>query len=135
MGYGSNLDVGTLLGITDDEPLYLSPVNEVIAYRQRVWSALTGAVRWVGEHAIGAPPLALPATEALVGDDGRAVVRVDRTALDYIGVSPGEQVIVSWATRRTTARISLQTEGDPRKNGRSAKSTDLHANRNASQRP
>jgi hypothetical protein len=70
---------------------------------------VTAAVRWVGEHAIGAPPLALRATEGLVGDDGTAV-RVDRTALDYIGVSPGEQVIVSWATRRTTARILLQTE-------------------------
>jgi hypothetical protein len=67
-------------------------------------------VRWIGERSIGAPPVALRATEGLVGDDGRAVVRVDGTALDYIGVSPGEQVIVSWATRRTTARILLQTE-------------------------
>jgi hypothetical protein len=100
----------TLLGIPDDEPMYLSPIDEVIAYRQRVWHAVTAAVRWIGEHAIGAPPVALRATEGLVGDDGRAVVRVDGTALDYIGVSPGEQVIVSWATRRTTARILLQTE-------------------------
>jgi hypothetical protein len=95
----------TLLGITDDEPLYLSPVSEVIAYRQRVWSAVTAAVRWVGEHAIGAPPLALRATEGLVGDDGTAAVRVDRTAPDYIGVSPGEQVIVS-GRRGAPPRVS-----------------------------
>jgi hypothetical protein len=100
----------TLLGITGSDALYLSPVDEPIAYRRRVRYVTTAALRWIGERVLGAPPVALRATEGLVGDDGRAVVRVDGTALDYLGVSPGEQVIVSWATRRTRARILLQTE-------------------------
>ena len=100
----------TMLGITDSESLYLSPVDEPIAYSRRVQYGVTAVGRWIGEYTLGAPPVALRATEGLVGDDGRAVVRVDRTALDYLGVAAGDQVIVSWATRRTTARVLLQTE-------------------------
>lgn len=66
--------------------------------------------RWFGERAIGAPPLALRSTEGLVGDDGKDVVRVDTTALDYLGCASGDSVIVSWARKRCRARVLLHTD-------------------------
>lgn len=61
------------------------------------------------EGLLGAPAVPLRATEGVVGDEGRAVIRVDSTALDFFGVRPGEEVVVSWADEETTARALLQT--------------------------
>jgi hypothetical protein len=66
--------------------------------------------RFLLETMLGAPAVPLRATEAVVGDEGRAVVRVDGTALDFLGVNAGDQVIVSWAGRETVARALLQTD-------------------------
>jgi hypothetical protein len=73
-------------------------------------SALRGVSRRLAELLLGAPAVPLRATESVVGDEGRAVVRVDATALDFLGVNAGDQVIVSWAGRETIARALLQTE-------------------------
>jgi hypothetical protein len=72
--------------------------------------AIQMVVRRGSEFLLGAPSVPLRATEAVVGDEGRAVVRVDATALDFLGVSAGDQVIVSWARRETIARALLQTD-------------------------
>jgi hypothetical protein len=73
-------------------------------------SFVRSALRWFLETTLGAPAVPLRATEAVVGDEGRAVVRADATALDFLGVNPGDQVIVSWAGRETVARVLLQTD-------------------------
>lgn len=70
------------------------------------------APRWVNtlrDFVLGAPDIPLRATEGLVGDDGRMVVRVDSTALDFIGLKSGEEAIVSWATGSAMVRVLLQT--------------------------
>lgn len=63
----------------------------------------------VGESVLGAPVVALRATEGLVGDDGRLVVRVDSTVLDYLGISAGGHAVLTWADRRIVVRVLLQT--------------------------
>jgi hypothetical protein len=73
-------------------------------------SKIRKTARWFGELAIGAPPIALRSTEGLVGDDGKNVVRVDPTALDYLGCASGDSVIVSWARKRCRARVLLHTD-------------------------
>jgi hypothetical protein len=77
--------------------------------RRRFGSRLRRTGTRVLEVLLGAPAVPLRATEAVVGDEGRTVVRVDATALDFLGVRPGEEVIVSWAGREVTARALLQT--------------------------
>ncbi|KQQ06059.1 hypothetical protein ASG06_05910 [Rathayibacter sp. Leaf185] len=66
--------------------------------------------RTAGEWLFGAPAMALRATEALVGDEGRPVIRVDPGALDFIGVESGGTVVVTWGTRSVHARVLLQSE-------------------------
>ena len=61
------------------------------------------------ERWLGAPVVPLRATEAVIGDEGRTVARIDATALDFLGIGTGDEVIVSWADRETTARALLQT--------------------------
>lgn len=73
-------------------------------------SKIQKMTRWLGEIAIGAPPIALRSTEGLVGDDGKDVVRVDPTALDYLGCASGDSVIVSWARKSHRARVLLHTD-------------------------
>lgn len=78
--------------------------------RRTLLARLLGWVRHTAEWAIGAPPLALRSTEALVGDDGKDVVRVDSTALDFLGCESGDSVIVSWARKSCRARVLLHTD-------------------------
>jgi hypothetical protein len=69
--------------------------------------------RWAlaaGKWVIGAPPVALRSTEGLVGDDGMNVVRVDVTALDFLGCSSGDTVVVGWGPHSTRARVLLHTD-------------------------
>ena len=76
--------------------------------------SLAGRVRRALENGLelllGAPVLALRCTEAVVGDDGVNVLRVDESALSFIGVASGEEVVVSFGGRRTTARALAQSE-------------------------
>jgi hypothetical protein len=73
-------------------------------------SAVKRAIRWLLELWIGAPVVPLRGTEAVVGDEGHQVVRVDASALDFLGIGPGHEVVVSWARRSTNARALLQTD-------------------------
>jgi hypothetical protein len=74
------------------------------------FSFVRRAGRWLLEATLGAPAVPLRATEAVVGDEGRAVVRLDGTGLDFLGINAGDQIIVSWAGRETIARALLQTD-------------------------
>ena len=58
---------------------------------------------------LGAPQIPFRATESVIGDEGHAVIRIDPTALDFLGVKPGDEVIVSWAHQQTNARVLLQS--------------------------
>lgn len=78
--------------------------------RRRLRDFIVKPFRWLAEKILGAPPIALRATEGLVGDEGRRIVRVDETALDFVGCSAGDVVVVTWATRRCLARVLLHTE-------------------------
>jgi hypothetical protein len=77
---------------------------------RRLGTSLRTVGRRLAEAVLGAPVVAFRATEGLVGDDGRAVVRVDSTALDYLGLNAGDQAILNWATRSTPVRVLLQTD-------------------------
>jgi hypothetical protein len=68
-------------------------------------------IRSVEEWLIGAPVTPLRSTEGLVGDDGRHVVRVDSTALDFLGMAPGGRAVLSWCHKSMRVRVLLQTEG------------------------
>jgi hypothetical protein len=87
----------------------LLPLDTRSARPESVSRRLRRRLRSVLEVLLGAPAVVLRATEAVVGDEGRAVVRVDASALDFVGVRPGEEVIVSWGGRETIARALLQT--------------------------
>lgn len=68
------------------------------------------AFRNVVEWLLGAPTVSLRAYEGLVGDDALPIVRVDPTALDFIGVQSGDSVVVTWARRYVQARVLLQDD-------------------------
>lgn len=76
----------------------------------RVSDAIQRAISRVAQFALGAPGIPLRATEGVIGDEGHAVIRIDATALDFLGVKPGDDVVVSWAHRTTRARALLQTD-------------------------
>ena len=75
-----------------------------------MWHALKRICRKALEVCVGAPRVPLRATEALVGDEARVVVRVDSTVLDFLGVKAGDRVIVSWGHREAFASVLVQTE-------------------------
>src|SRR5215831_8719885 len=75
----------------DEGDISVLPLDEA---NPRRGSTVARISRQLIEAALGAPAVALRATEAVVGDEGRAVIRVDSTALDFLGVTAGEQVIV-----------------------------------------
>lgn len=74
------------------------------------WAARKRPIRAFGEALVGAPTVALRSTEGLVGDDGDRIVRVDSTALDLLGVTSGDRIVVSWGWRTIGATVLLQTE-------------------------
>lgn len=80
------------------------PVRQRFAERALLWVSRSL------EGVLGAPPVVLRATEGVVGDDGRRIVRLPQTALDLIGANPGDEVVVSWAGRCTRARALAQTD-------------------------
>lgn len=84
-------------------------LQALIPLKRRGYGAVLHPLRSLGERVFGAPVVALRATEGLVGDDGRMVVRADKTVLDFIGVGAGEHVVVSWGHRSVLARVILQT--------------------------
>lgn len=98
----------TLLGLRKEDAIVLQSLNAHAARRR---SAPRTFVRQVGEWLIGAPVTPLRSTEGLVGDDGRSVVRVDPTALDFLGIAPGGRAVLSWGHKSTSVRVLLQTEG------------------------
>jgi hypothetical protein len=103
LGYASRL----LLGLAPHENVVCQPIRRA---HKSLWAHV--CVLWVKllEWIFGAPPVAFRSTEGLVGDDGRAIVRVDTTALDFLGLDSGDRVVVSWARNRTLARVLLHTD-------------------------
>jgi hypothetical protein len=91
----------------------LVPIGSVPALGRmkhvRLFRWLSSEAMRLPEMCLGAPHVPLRATEGVIGDEGHAVVRIDATALDFLGVRPGDEVIVSWARRETRARVLLQT--------------------------
>jgi hypothetical protein len=75
------------------------------------WAQVRRFGRRILEACIGAPTVPLRATEALVGDEARAVARVDSSVLDFLGVQAGDRVIVSWGPREAFARVLVQADG------------------------
>lgn len=103
IAYASRL----LLGLGDGGRIVCQPIGrEPSKLTSRVGLAIHKSLEW----ALGAPPMCFRSTEGLVGDDGRAIVRVDQTAMDFLGLGSGDQVVVTWARRRTPARVLLHTE-------------------------
>lgn len=96
-----------LLGIARNDQAF--SLQTIPVSKRSVGGWVKGMAFRLGERALGAPVVPLRAYEGLVGDDGRRVIRVDPTALDYLGVRSGDYVIVSWADRALTVRVLLQT--------------------------
>ncbi len=97
-----------LFAIAAEETTVLQPLTRgEPSWSKRVGNTIERAL----EFLLGAPVVPLRATEGLVGDDGRMVARVDGTAMEYVGISPGDEAVLSWADRRVTVRLLLQTEG------------------------
>jgi hypothetical protein len=98
----------TLLGLKKQDRLVLQSLDADAPGRK---SLVGRSIRAVGEWLLGAPVTPLRSTEGLVGDDGRHVVRVDSTALDFLGIDPGGRAVLSWGHRSMHVRVLLQTEG------------------------
>jgi hypothetical protein len=100
----------SLLGLSRSDPVVLQALPPArTSPGGSLRRLLRRLLRGAGEWAFGAPPVALRATEGLVGDDGRTVARVDSTALDFLGMSAGDKAVLSWADRSTRVRLLLQT--------------------------
>ena len=93
-----------LLSVDRTDAIALQPIRPVTAS-----SRLRRTPRLLAEYILGAPTIALRATEGLVGDDGRMVARVDPTTLDFIGLQAGQEAVLSWADRAVVVRVLLQT--------------------------
>jgi hypothetical protein len=98
----------TLLGLRKEDTVVLQSLN---AHAPGKRSAVRRFIRNIGEWLIGAPVTPLRSTEGLVGDDGRDVVRVDSTALDFLGIAPGGRAVLSWGHKSMHVRVLLQTDG------------------------
>jgi hypothetical protein len=74
-----------------------------------------------------APIVVTRTTEALIGEDTYPVVRINSQIFPLIGIKPGDQVIVSWASRQVvaTALESVEMNTDP-KVSTTLQRTDLH---------
>jgi hypothetical protein len=74
-----------------------------------------------------APVVVTRTTEALIGEDTYQVVRINAQIFPLIGIKPGDQVIVSWASRQVvaTALEFLEINSDP-KVSTTLQRTDLH---------
>ena len=96
----------TLLTLGKDDVVVLQPLSDATIGRQ---SRIRRSGRSILEWLLGAPPLALRATEGLVGDDGRNVARVDATALEFLGMQSGGTAILSWGPSSTIVRLLAQT--------------------------
>lgn len=94
-----------LLSLDRGEPFALQPIRPITTS-----SRLRRAPRVLAEYVLGAPTIALRATEGLVGDDGRMVVRADPAALDFVGIQAGQEAVLTWADRAVVVRVLLQTE-------------------------
>lgn len=98
---------------SDHGTVYLMPLppdNPGRSLRSRLARYVDDLLSRGARKLLGAPEVPLRATEGVVGDEGHAVVRIDPTALDFLGVSAGDEIIVSWADRQTRARALLQTD-------------------------
>jgi hypothetical protein len=96
-----------LLALNERDAVVCQPiVHEAETRRQRLSGMAIRLFEWI----FGAPPVPLRATEGLIGDEGLPIVRVDATALDFLGVDSGDQVVVTWARRRARARVLLHTD-------------------------
>ena len=97
----------------DSQAVWLQPLGPDMARKspERRGAEAGRFARGILEFCIGAPAVPLRATEALVGDEARAVARVDSTVLDFLGVQAGDRVIVSWGQREASVRVLLQTDG------------------------
>ncbi len=104
-------DKGSQAG-NDSQAVWLQPLGPDLARKspERRGAEAGRFARGILEFCIGAPAVPLRATEALVGDEARAVARVDATVLDFLGVQAGDRVIVSWGQREASVRILLQTD-------------------------
>lgn len=73
-----------------------------------------------------APIVVTRTTEALIGEDTYQVVRINAQIFPLLGIKPGDQVIVSWASRQivATALEFLETPANPVTT--SLQRTDLH---------
>lgn len=74
-----------------------------------------------------APIVVTRTTEAFVGEDTYQVVRLNAQIFPLLGIKPGEQVIVSWASRQVvaTALEFVETNADPQAST-TLQRTDLH---------
>jgi hypothetical protein len=100
-----------LFSLDKDDRIWLQPwATRYTRMREKIALRLAKCTHVIGEAMIGAPVIPLRATEGLAGDDGHLVVRADATVIDFLGVSPGGHVVVSWADRSVTARILPQTD-------------------------
>lgn len=109
-----------LLGLQSDEAVWIVPIDprgeDGVTQRGRTTRAICRTTQFLSalflqvlERIWGAPTVAFRTTEGLLGDESKLVVRVDSTSLDYLGVSAGDVVFATWATRRVRVRVLLQT--------------------------
>ena len=98
----------SLIGLKDREsPLLLQRLDPSA---KRETTKISSWFRLLGETLFGAPVTPLRSMEGLVGDDDRLMVRVDPTALDFLGIQSGDQAFISWGQQSALVRVLLQTE-------------------------
>jgi hypothetical protein len=106
----------TILGLERGERMTLAPLAlQTVDPRGsgRPWRLVVAVARRVaaavGTWLVGAPRVALRATEGLVGDDGLDVVRVDPSALDFLGIPAGAGGVLIWGRRQRPVRVLVHT--------------------------
>jgi hypothetical protein len=74
-----------------------------------------------------APIVVTRTTEALIGEDTYQVVRLNAQIFPLLGIKPGDQVIVSWASRQVVATaLEFVEPGTDAKVSTNLQRTDLH---------
>lgn len=71
-----------------------------------------GLTTRVLERLVGSRPTTLRVKRGKDQDEGRNIVRLDESTMDYLGVSPGEKVVLRWDREPRTAQCLLPPDGE-----------------------
>lgn len=97
------------------------------ACRELVWNQLIRLLDALGRVALVAPAVSLRTVPAQLGDDTRAVIRLDEDLFAILGLAKGEQVFLNWG-RRVAVGVALpwSRNGNRDQDAAKAQEVDLH---------